>query len=134
MQIEAFLCDAATVRENLLHVLGGGVTRIWPPTFPGKLGLDLALMLTLTQTEAQEKHRIRVVVQTADGKALAEAKAEFKVAPGPDVQPGERVGVPLAFSLTDVPIPGEGVYSVEVLIDGQLQRSFSFAALTKRAG
>lgn len=128
MQVEALLCDAATVRESLLHVLGGGVTRIWRPQFPAALGVDLALVLTLAQSEAQEKHRLRVLVQTADGAKLAEAIAEIGVAPSADLKPGERITVPVALSLRQVPIPADGIYGVEVLIDGILQRSFTFVA------
>jgi hypothetical protein len=127
VQVEALLCDAATVRENLLHVLGGGITRIYRQ-FPATLGLDLALVLTFTQSEAQEKHRLRVLVQTADGAKLAEAIAEIVVTPSLDLKPGERMTVSVALSLRQVPIPAEGIYGVEVLIGGLLQRSFTFVA------
>ncbi len=135
MQVEALLCDAATVRENLLHILGGGITRIWRPSFPAPLGLDLALMLTMTKTEAQEKHRLRVTIMTEDGKTLAELTGEFGIAPGAgtELKPGERLVIPVALPLRDVQVPGEGIYSIEVLIDAQLQRSFTFvAALSAR--
>lgn len=128
MQIEALLCDAATVRENLLHILGGGINRIWRPSFPAPLGVDLALVLTLSTVETQEQHRIRVVVQTADGRSLAEIKGEFGISPGPDVRAGERLAVPLVLPLKAVQVPAEGIYSVEVLVDGQLQRSLTFTA------
>jgi hypothetical protein len=128
MQVEALLCDAATVRENLLHVLGGGIARIWRPQFPALLGLDLALVFTLTPSEAQEKHRLRVLVQTADGAKLAEVIADFGVKPSADLKPGERMIVPVPLSLRQVPIPAEGVYGVEVLVDANLQRSFTFVA------
>ncbi len=128
MQVEALLCDAATVRENLLHVLGGGITRVYRPQFPATLGLDLALILTLTQSEAQEKHRLRVLVQTADGAKLAEAIADIGVSPSGDIKPGERMIVPVALSLKEVQVPAEGVYGVEVLVDKSLQREFTFVA------
>lgn len=128
MQIEAFLCDAATVRENLLHVLGGGITRVWRPSFPAPLGAQLAVMLTMAPSEAQEKHRIRILVLTEDGGRVGEIKGEFQVSPGPDVKPGERISLPVVMDLRPLEIKREGTYSIELLIDGQLQRSFSFVA------
>lgn len=135
MQVEALLCDAATVREGLLHVLGGGITRIWRPQFPAPLNVDLALVLTLVPAEAQERHRLRVLVLTADGTQLAETRAEFGLgALPPNLQPGERLIAPVVLPLRPVQLPGPGTYSVEVLIDGQLQRSFTFVAAPPPAG
>lgn len=128
MQIEALLCEAATVREGLLHILGGGITRIQRPGFPSLLQLDLALVFTLTPSEAQERHRLRVVVQTADGAKLADARAEFGVTASVDLQPGERIASSLALQLRQVEIPAAGVYGVEVLIDGASRRSFTLVA------
>jgi hypothetical protein len=38
MDIEALLCDAATVRENVLHILGGGLGQLWRDVYPARLG------------------------------------------------------------------------------------------------
>jgi uncharacterized protein DUF6941 len=128
MRVEVLLCDAATVRENLLHVLGAGINRIARPVYPAKLGLDLALLFTIAPTEAQERHRLRVVVQTSDGNKIAEFSAEFQVAPAGALQPGERMMTPVVLPLKEVQLPSEGVYGIEILIDGQMQHSFTFVA------
>ena len=128
MQVEALPCDSATVRENLLHVLGGGITRIWRNQFPATLNLDLALIFTLTRLEAQEQRRLRVFVQTADGARLAEIVADLGVTPSSDLKPEERIPVPVTLSLRQVPIPDEGIYGVEVLVDRISQRTFTFVA------
>ena len=40
----ALLCDAATERDGLLNVLGGGITVATRPEFPAPLGMTLALV------------------------------------------------------------------------------------------
>lgn len=122
-----FLCDAATVREKLLHVLGGGITRLWKTQFPAQMDVSLALMLTLTQSEAIESHRLKVVVMDADGKIIDQTEARFEVKPGADVIPGEKLAVPIVMLMRSV-IPREGPYGIDALVDGTLQRSFAFVA------
>ena len=71
MDIEALLCDAVTVRENLLHVLGGGLGQIWRESYPAPLGAELALLLTLHPSETADEHELRVLIQDTDGKQIA---------------------------------------------------------------
>jgi hypothetical protein len=85
-------------------------------------------MVTMTKTEAEEKHRLRVLVQTSDGHHLVEIKGEITASPGADMVPGERLSVPIVLDLTGVRIPSEGTYGIDILVDGQIQRSFTFVA------
>jgi hypothetical protein len=134
VQVDAFLCDAATVREGLLNVLGAGITRIWREGFPAPLGMQLAFVLTVHPTEAAEQHRFRVVVQNADGATVAQIDAEFGLnppldaTPGPGPQPGEMLAAPAVLDLRNVGVPEPGAYSVELLLDGQHVRSLPFIA------
>jgi hypothetical protein len=41
----AVLCDAVSVRDGLLHILGGGITKVGRPSVPTPFGVQLALML-----------------------------------------------------------------------------------------
>lgn len=130
MRVEAFLCDAATVREGLLNILGAGVTRIWRESFPSIMNVDLAIMITLMPVEAKGPHRLRVVIQNEDGGPLAELDGEFGVGALPvhALKPGEPLATPMVLNLRQIPIPKEGVYSVELLIDSQLAKSLPFVA------
>jgi hypothetical protein len=136
MHVDALLCDSATVREGLLHILGGGVTRAWRPTYPAPLGLSLALLFTVQPAEAREKHRLRIALQDADGQLVAELAGEFELKPGPGIQPGEQVPMPMVFNLHPLVIPKAGTYSMEILVDGHLVRSMPFvvAPLEKAPG
>ena len=128
MKLQAFLCDAATVRDNLLHVLGAGITRLWRPEFPAPMGADLALLLTLHPLEAEEPHRLRVVLQDADGAEVAKLDAEFALdADGTQLHPGESFILPVVVPLSNVPIPAAGRYAAEILVDGQHTDSLFFS-------
>lgn len=126
----ALLCDAVTVREGLLHVLGGGVTRVNRQSYPAPMGVALALRILVHPTEASKPHTAVFIVQTSDGARLVEGTAEFGLTPGtvPDLAPGEQLSLPLQLPLQTVPLPSAGGYSVEVLIDGIHQVSIPFQA------
>jgi hypothetical protein len=128
MTVDALLCDAATVREGMLHVLGGGVTRIWRPAFPAPLGLSLALLVTLEPAEARQPHKLTVILQDQDGQVGAQLDGQFGVASPTGAKPGERLLVPVVLNLLPVAIPKAGTYSLELLIDGHLERSLAFVA------
>lgn len=127
----ALLCDAATVREGLLHILGGGVTRAGRNQYPAPVGLTLALRILIHPTEADEKHKMEVKLQDADGKALAGFDIEFH--PKRDeakLDPGEHLSMPIPLNFPpQVQLPQPGQYSFEVLIDGIHQVSVPFKAV-----
>jgi hypothetical protein len=127
MRVEAFLCDAANVREGLLNILSAGVTRLKRSSFPAPLGLQLAMVMTLMPVEAHTPHKLRVVIQGQDGGKVAELDGQFGVAEIPATfQPGEPIAIPMVLDLKLAPIPSPGTYSVEVLVDTQLAKSLPF--------
>lgn len=130
MQIDsALLCDAATVREGLLHVLGGGITRAGREAFPAPLGLTLALRILVHPTEADRQHQLVVRLQGEDGQESARVDIEFGVANSGTLQPGELASLPLPIPMPpQVQLPGPGRYSLELLIDGIHQVSVPFIA------
>ncbi len=121
------LCDAVTAREGLLHVLGGGVTRLTRAEFPAPMQVDLALHLSVHPTEAGREHEVSVIVQDADGVRVAERSLTFSGLVG-TLEPGEEFAVPLPLSLKDVPLLKPGTHSVEVLVDGVHRESLTFVA------
>jgi len=127
----ALLCDAATVREGLLHILGGCVNRLVRQQFPAPMGTSLGLALAVHRTEAQTDHQVQIVVQMEDGQRIAEVGAGFQVGEPAEGQlrPGEQINVPLAVPLGPVGLPAAGGYSIEVLIDGVHKVSVPFWAI-----
>lgn len=125
----ALLCDAVTVRDDLLHILGGGITRLQRPSWPGPLGVSLAVRVMVHPTERKETHTLRCVLVDQDGQEIVRAEAEFSmVATGP-MQPGEEFNVPIPIPLAHLLIPRATAYSFELLVDGVHQASVPFVAV-----
>jgi hypothetical protein len=123
----ALLCDWATVREGLLHILGGGITRIWRSEFPAPLGACLAVRVALHPTEATGQHEIQVLLLGEDGSEVARIDGQFSVSEG-DTAPGEEVAMAIPMPMPAVGIEKPGAYSFEILIDGIHHASVPFRA------
>lgn len=124
----ALLCDAVTVRDGLLHILGGGITRLHRPSFPTHLGVSLALRVMVHPTESDREHQIETRLLAEDGAELGRVEIGFGIT-AQDVRPGEELSAPFAIPLIPVALPSEGSYSFELLIDGVHQASVPFTAL-----
>jgi hypothetical protein len=125
----ALLCDAATVREGLLHVLGGGVTRAGRPSYPAPLALTLALRILIHPTEADRPHSLDVRLQGEDGQEAARIEIEFGLQTTAHLEAGEQASLPLPIPLPEqVQLPAPGRYSFELLIDGIHQATVPFIA------
>jgi len=130
----ALLCDAATVREGLLHILGGGVTRAGRDSFPAPLGLTLALRILIHPTETDRPHQLDLRLQGADGNLVAAVGIEFGVRDAGDLEPQEQASLALPIALPpDVALPAPGLYSFELLIDGIHQATVPFRAVQTEA-
>jgi hypothetical protein len=128
----ALLCDAVTVREGLLHILGGGITRVAVPgPYPAALGVSLALRIVVDPDEFKRSHLSQILLQSDEGKMIAEFRIEFAVGSEDksEYQPGEEIAVPIAAALRDIGIPAPGAYSFEVLIDGMHHSVVPFVAV-----
>jgi hypothetical protein len=123
----ALLCDFVTVRDNLLHILGGGVVELTRPSFPTPMNVGLAVRVLAHPTEVATPHTLRVLVLGEDGQEIAAI----------EIQAGVVVTLPrrdqdvvwmVPFALHGIMLPVTGKYSVEILIDGIHQRSVPFEA------
>jgi hypothetical protein len=113
----ALVCDSATVREGLLHVLGGGVTRVWRPNLPAPLNVALALLLELSPDDLERPHEVRVVISDPAGGTVHEPVASFQTTAG-DLEPGERQLVPVVVPLHGLGIGSYGRYTFTIVLDG----------------
>jgi hypothetical protein len=127
----ALLCDAATVREGLLNILGGGITRIVQPEYPADLAVTLALRIMVHPTEMDHPHQLQIIVQGEDGEKVTEVKAQVQVANPEQIPPGEDGELLIPWNFPARPkLPGPGRYSMEILIDGIHQGTVPFRAST----
>lgn len=123
----ALLCDSANIRENLLSVLGGGITRIGRPDFPASINCDLALAFYASpRTSARDDHSIRVSLLSPDGEELYSFEAGFELDTTLAIDDDETVTVPLVIPLGVMGVPNPGNYQVEVRADGELLTSVPF--------
>ena len=127
----ALLCDAATVREGLLHILGGGITNIARTEYPAELGVTLALRIMVHPTEAEHPHQLRIIVQGEDGENVTEVQAQIQAEPPPEgIEPGDEGELVIPWNFPGRPkLPTPGRYSMELLIDGVHQRTIPFKAI-----
>lgn len=122
------LCDAATVREGLLHILGGGVTRVNRSEYPAPLGTTLAIRIMIHPTETATDHQLQALLLDEDGLRVAEIGIGFGVNDPTQLTVGEEASLPISLSLGGIQLPHEGAYSFELLIDGIHQASVPFRA------
>jgi predicted RNA-binding protein with TRAM domain len=128
----ALLCDFAQVRDRVLFVVAGGVTRLWRQDLPAPMGVFLALVVEQDPLEIGEVHQLRVVVLDQDGEQLAEVVGGFQVEVA-DVEPGDTVAVPAAVDLRAVSLPAHGPYDVRVFVDGRHHRTVRFRVTPRPA-
>ena len=128
MDVDVLLCDSARVREGLLHLLGGGITRLWRDRYPTQMGVDLAVIVTLTPAERASAHTLDVNILGADGEQIAQVQGEFQVEAGGDVEAWASSIVPLVLPLQNVALPEAGDYMIDVLVDKQSRRSINIRA------
>ena len=123
----ALLCDAATVREGLLHILGGGITRVNRPSFPAPLGVTLAMRILVQPDEADRTHVLSVRLRDAEGQFVASMEAEFGVNAAEALQPDEESPLPVVVALP-AQLPRPGAYSFDLFVDETPQASLAFVA------
>ncbi|MEY2468967.1 MAG: hypothetical protein QOF21_1665 [Actinomycetota bacterium] len=127
----ALLCDAATVREGLLHILGGGITRLHRAEYPAPMQVTLVAQVVLSPVEVEFAHDVTAIVQTEDGEVIVQATGHLEAGPpNPLLEPGESVVLPLVIGLHGVVLAGPGGYSIEISVDDIHQSSIAFRAIT----
>lgn len=126
----ALVCDAATVREGLLHILGGGITQLVRPEYPAELGVTLALRIMVHPTEMDHPHDLEIVLQDDDGQQITKVELHVEVGEHADVPAGDEGEIIVPWNFPGRPqIPHVGRYSFEILIDGNHQLSVPLRAI-----
>lgn len=121
----AILCDYAQVRDSLLTVVAGGITRLWRPELPAELHVCLGLVVQMDAIEASRGHELGVVVLDDDGREVVKVTGNFGVQ-GAAVEVAEETQLPLAFDLRRAQVQVYGAHSVRVYIDGNHQHTLQF--------
>jgi hypothetical protein len=112
------LCDRATIREGLLHILGAGITTLGRPDLPAALDCDLALLLTPDYIdEITGSHNVAVGIYSDAGEAVAESQISFALDPaGQSLDP--TPSLPFSVALRNVLFSTYGHYNIQLHYDG----------------
>jgi hypothetical protein len=122
------LCDFAQVREGLLTVVSGGVTRVGLSRYPAPTPLFLAIMLYLPPDSVERPHAVRVLFKYPD-TAEKFAEANVNVNPHPsEEQLSEGISFPVPLDLRGVTLPRAGTIDIQVEVDGELQGELTLHA------
>jgi hypothetical protein len=118
----AMLADFAQVREGLLFVASGGVTRCYRDQLPAPLGVYLATVLELDRLEAEQVHQLQVVVVDEDGQELAEIAGEIQLG-ATQLMINENLNVPITFDLRNVPVEKFGSVEIRLYVANEHRRT-----------
>jgi hypothetical protein len=127
VQIDAILCEAATIRDGLLNVLSAGITRVYRESYPSLMGTQLAMVLHCSPKEAGKAHKMVLSLVQSNKQKAAEVSLDFSVSPAEAKSP-LQVSVPLVANFTQQVLPTEGVYELEIAVDGKVLRTLQFQA------
>jgi hypothetical protein len=122
------LCDFAQVREGLLFVQSGGLTRLAAQSFPAAFGCHVAAMVYMPPNEAVEAHHMVMKVKSADTATLAATiDVQMHEVPRPSgLLPGEGRQVPVVIPMQKVVFQAAGRYDLQVELDDELAGDLSF--------
>lgn len=118
----ATLCDAATVRDGLLNVLGGGITTLWRDSFPAPIQATFAGLLSVPDEEDSTGLEVRVRIRSCDldEPLVPDYGMKLEVDPNYLKLPGSMKGapssVPMIINYSDVGVREPGNYVIEVFV------------------
>ncbi len=122
MQItSALLCDFAQIREGLLFIASGGITRLNVLVFPSPFQLTLAGMVEIYPTEIDQIHEVRIsVANAAEAEELGYAVGALKPEVSKGLLRGESIMMPLIVPLSPIILHMPGAHDVRISVDGEL--------------
>jgi hypothetical protein len=127
------LCDFAQVRDGLLFVQSGGLTRLAAPQMPARFSCFVAALVYVPPDEAADAHTMLIKVKSA---ASAEVVATINVAMHENTEPrglrpGEGRQLPIVVPLGAVTFSSAGEYDLHVDIDDELAGDLSFHVIER---
>lgn len=121
------LCDFAQVRENMLFVSSGGVSRVVSSKFPATVRLSLAMVIHVPPDQRDAPLKLSVKLKYPDAAAMIaniDIGVHFNKVRGAFA--GEGINIPQAIDLSSVPFPRPGQVDVQVSINEHLAGDLSF--------
>lgn len=112
------LSDFAQVRERLLFVSSGGISRVAQTSFPANPGIHLALVVHLPAGTLGVLHRVLIKLKYPDQVAtIAQVEIIIDLDEVAGANPGEGINVPQVVDLSLITFSHAGQVDVQVSID-----------------
>lgn len=111
------LCDYANIREGMINIVSGGITRIGSSIgFPTAIDAHLAMSVYVQPHRVRETHTGRVVLRYPDTVEEI-VRIEFQFHGDADLHPGEGLNFHFALPLQGVQAPHAGQIDVSVTVN-----------------
>jgi hypothetical protein len=131
------LANSAENQQGLLYMLGGGwdTITVQAPIEGAPEGVfafiqgTLVIRLLLDVTETDKAHDISLEIVDEDGGQLLKAQMKAHIARTGGLPIGWDQGVNFVFSLTGVPLPGPGNYTINLSVDSDFLGDRPFRVL-----
>ncbi|MCE9623630.1 MAG: hypothetical protein K8R99_14930 [Actinomycetia bacterium] len=128
------LSDFAQVRDRLLFVSSGGISRVVQGTFPAHPRIHLAMVVHLPVNTLGQSHRTLIKLKYPDHAAvIAQIEIKINLDQVAGANPGEGINVPQAIDLAPIAFAHPGQVDVQVSIDDQPAGDLTFWMLQKPA-
>lgn len=132
----ALIANAAEGPPNgLVYILGAGVDTLWRDGFPAPFGVSVVIRLVGSRSEAGRPHAVEILCNDEDGHPIIPQAIRVEIPPRTvraDYPLGWDLASQIVLNLAGVPIPRQGIYAIEILLDGQLVRTLPFRAVQGR--
>lgn len=126
------LSDYAQVRDRLLFVSSGGISRVVQNSFPAHPRIHLALVVHLPVGTLGRSHRVLIKLKYPDHVAvIGQIEININIDQIGGANPGEGINVPQALDLAPVVFPHPGQVDVQVAIDDEPAGDLTFWILQK---
>jgi len=127
------LSDYAQVRDRLLFVSSGGISRVVQSTFPAHPRIHLALVVHLPVGTLGRVHRVKIKLKYPDHAAvIGQVEININTDQIAGVNAGEGINIPQAIDLAPVAFAHPGQVDVQVSINDEPAGDLTFWLLQKK--
>ena len=121
------LSDFAQVRERLLFVSSGGISRVVQTAYPAQPRIFLALVVHLPAGSLSGPHQVRIKLKYPEQAALiAQVDVTINLDEVHGAHPGEGINMPQVIDLSPVVFARPGQVDVQVSIDDEPAGDLTF--------
>lgn len=127
----SILCDFAQVRDGLLFVSSGGITRIGASEPGAPVGFSLGGILEVLPIEDGPTHEIELKVMAVESSEVRwQAQLSINTGASPEgLFPGESLHVPFAMPVGPFPATTFGPHDLKITVNGAETELLTFYVL-----